>query len=107
MFLPRTALSLAVLFAPAVSGADLTILNTNAAGTGLNDPTAVSPVGLNFGATRGPQALIALQYAATIWGATLKSSIPIVIDSAFVTTDEDARFVCSSTAGILGITGVA
>ena len=88
-------------------GADLAILDTNAPGQGLNDPTPADPVGLNFGTTRGQQAIIALQYAATIWGATLKSSVPIVIDSAFVTTTEDTRFTCSSTAGILGLTGAA
>jgi MYXO-CTERM domain-containing protein len=104
-----SAVSLAalVLFAPAALGADLSILNTNAPGQGLNDRTPASPVGLNFGVTRGQQAIIALQYAASIWGATLNSSVPIVIDSAFVTSQEDPRFVCSSTSGILGITGVA
>jgi PA domain len=109
MSLRRIAVSLAVLLAsaPSALGADITILNTNAPGTGLNDPTQVSPIGLNFGTTRGQQAIIALQYAATIWGATLNSKVPIVIDSAFVTTAEDARLVCSSTSGILGITGVA
>jgi uncharacterized protein (TIGR03382 family) len=106
---PRIAVSVAILVlgARVAFGAEITILDTNAPGKGLNDTTPASPVGLNFGTTRGQQALIALQYAATIWGATLKSSVPIVIDSAFVTTSEDERFVCSSTAGILGITGVA
>lgn len=109
MALHRIAVSLvAVTFlAPAAHGADITILDTNASGQGLNDATPVSPVGLNFGTTRGQQATIALQYAATIWGATLKSTIPIVVDSAFVTTSDDPRFVCSATSGILGITGVA
>jgi PA domain/Domain of unknown function DUF11 len=96
-----------VLCAPAAFGAEITILDTNAPGKGLNDPTPVSPLGLNFGTTRGQQALIALQYAATVWDATLRSGVPIVIDSAFVSTAEDPRFVCTSTAGILGITGVA
>jgi hypothetical protein len=106
---PRSAVWLAafVLFAPAALGADLSVLDTNAPGKGFNDPTPVSPVGLNFGVTRGQQAIIALQYAASIWGATLNSSVPIVIDSAFVTPEEDPRFVCSSTSGILGITSVA
>ena len=105
----RIAVSLVVvtLLAPAAYGADITILDTNASGQGLNDATPVSPVGLNFGTTRGQQAIIALQYAATIWGATLKSTVPIVVDSAFVTTGDDPRFVCSATSGILGITGVA
>jgi uncharacterized protein (TIGR03382 family) len=109
MALPRIAVSLAVwlVLAPAAFGAKITILDTNAPGKGLNDTTPVAPVGLNFGTTRGEQALIALQYVATLWGATLSSSVPIVIDSAFVTTSEDTRFVCTNSAGILGITGVA
>jgi PA domain len=109
MSLPRSAASAAllVLFAPAALGADISILDTNAPGAGLNDPTPASPVGLNFGVTRGQQGIIALQYAASIWGATLTSSVPIVIDSAFVTTEEDPRFVCSGSSGILGITGAA
>jgi hypothetical protein len=109
MSLHRIAVSLALLgfLAPAAFGADIAIQNSNAAGQGLNDPTPVSPVGLNFGTTRGQQAVIALQYAATLWGATLRSSVPTVVDSAFVTTSEDPRFVCTSTTGILGITGVA
>src|SRR5450432_822037 len=106
---PRIAVSLAVwlVLAPAAFGAKITILDTNAPGQGLNDATPATPVGLNFGTTKGQQALIGLQYAATIWGATLRSSVPIVIDSAFVTTSEDGRFSCSNTSGILGITGVA
>lgn len=106
---PRIAVSLAVwlVLAPAAFGAKITILDTNAPGQGLNDATRATPVGLNFGTTKGQQALIGLQYAATIWGATLRSSVPIVIDSAFVTTSEDGRFSCSNTSGILGITGVA
>jgi len=109
MSLRQIAASLVVLtcFPQAAFGADILIQDTNAPGKGLNDPTQVSPVGLNFGTTRGQQAIILLQYAATIWGATLRSSIPIVVDSAFVTPTDDARFVCSSTAGILGITAVA
>ncbi len=91
---------------PPALAADIVILDTNASGRGLNDPTPVSPVGLNFGTTRGQQALIALQYAATIWGATLRSNVPVVIDSAFVTTAEETRFVCSANSGIIGLTGV-
>jgi PA domain/Domain of unknown function DUF11 len=109
MSLPRSAgpLTALLLLAPAALGADLSILDRNAPGQGLNDSTPATPVGLNFGVTRGQQAIIALQYAATVWGATVRSTVPIVIDSAFVTPAEDSRFVCSSTAGILGITGVA
>ncbi len=101
------SLAFLVLSSATAAGADLTILDTNEPLQGLNDPTPVEPVGLNFGTTRGQQALIALQYAATIWGATLKSSVPVVIDAAFVSTSEDTGLSCSSTAGILGLTGAA
>ncbi|MGO9830311.1 MAG: PA domain-containing protein [Myxococcaceae bacterium] len=96
-----------VVQAPAALGADISILDTNAPGTGLNDPTPAQPVGLNFGTTRGQQTIIALQFAATIWSATLRSSVPIIIDSAFVSPSEDPRLTCTSSAGILGITGAA
>ncbi len=109
--MPRRALvlSLAVLAlsARAAQGADISILDTNAPGQGLNDPTPATPVGLNFGTTRGEQAIIALQYAASIWGATLRSQVGIVVDSAFVTPAEDGRLSCASTEGILGITQAA
>ena len=104
---PRTVvLSVAVLALSArgARGADISILDTNAPGRGLNDPTPATPVGLNFGTTRGQQAIIALQYAASIWGATLKSPVGVVVDSAFVTPSEDGSLTCSSTSGILGIT---
>jgi len=109
MRLPRIALALAVFgwCLPAAHAADISILDTNGPGEGFNDPTPATPVGLNFGTTRGQQALIAFQYAATIWGATLRSSVPIVIDAAFVTPAEDSRLACSASAGILGITGVS
>jgi|GEM_PF-351360 len=107
---PRAVvLSLALLALPAgrALGADISILDTNAPGRGLNDPTPATPVGLNFGTTRGDQAIIALQYAASIWGAAVKSPVGIVVDSAFVTPSEDGRINCSSTSGILGLTHAA
>jgi PA domain/Domain of unknown function DUF11 len=96
------ALALGLGCASAASAAELRILNQNASGQGFNDTTPATPVGLNFGTTKGQQALIAYQYAATIWGATLKSSVPILIDSAFVTIAEDSEFTCSASVGLLG-----
>jgi uncharacterized repeat protein (TIGR01451 family)/uncharacterized protein (TIGR03382 family) len=103
----RLPLFLAALLAPAAFGADIRILNKNDSGQGFNDTTPVTPVGLNFGTTIGQQALIAFQYAATIWGATLRSSIPIVIDSAFVTVQQDARLQCTTSSGIVGFARLA
>ncbi len=101
------SLAVLALSAHGAQGADISILDTNAPGQGLNDPTPASPVGLNFGTTRGDQAIIALQYAASIWGATLKSQVGIVVDSAFVTPEQDGRLTCGPTTGILGITQTA
>jgi hypothetical protein len=88
-------------------GAEIRILNKNDSGKGFNDPTAVPPVGLNFGTTRGQQALVAFQYAATIWGATLKTDVPILIDSAFVSVADDSRLTCTTTNGIVGYARLA
>jgi MYXO-CTERM domain-containing protein len=103
----RIALLLAVLSAPAAFGAEVQIRNTNDAGKGFNDPTPTTPVGLNFGTTKGQQALIAFQFAASIWGATLKSAVPIVIDSAFLTVQEDSRLQCTTTSGVIGFARLA
>src|SRR6266542_528506 len=57
-----------------LAAAQITILNTNAAGVGFNDPTAATPVGGNTGTTVGEQRLIAFQHAADIWGALLAAA---------------------------------
>jgi hypothetical protein len=64
------ALVLFILATPAF-GANVVIESADAANVGFNDPTPVSPVGGNTGTTLGQQRLIALQYAGSIWGATL------------------------------------
>jgi uncharacterized repeat protein (TIGR01451 family)/MYXO-CTERM domain-containing protein len=84
--------------------AELRISNSNAANQGFNDKTPAAPVGLNFGTTKGEQAVIDFQYAAAVWGAALKSQVPIVIDAAFVTSAQDSNMTCSATSGLLGYT---
>ncbi|HEY2029080.1 MAG TPA: PA domain-containing protein [Myxococcales bacterium] len=84
--------------------AELRISNQNAANQGFNDTTAATPVGLNFGTTKGAQAVIDFQYAAAVWGAVLKSPVPIVIDAAFVTAAQDSNMTCNATTGLLGYT---
>ncbi len=101
------ALSALLLAAQAASAAELRIQNSNASGQGFNDPTPAAPVGLNFGTTKGAQAVILFQYAAAIWGATLKSQVPILIDAAFVTPAQDSDFTCTATEGLLGYTRAA
>jgi uncharacterized protein (TIGR03382 family) len=99
----RLLLALSVC-ATSASAAQLVIQNSNAAGQGFNDTTPVAPVGLNYGTTKGAQAVIAFQYAAAIWGATLKSVPAIVIDAAFVTPAQDSDMTCSTTTSLLGFT---
>jgi hypothetical protein len=69
--------------APVDAAAKVTIVNNDGPGEGFNDPTPVAPVGGNPGTTRGQQRLIAFQYAADLWGATLDSNVEIDVRAAF------------------------
>src|ERR1044072_3171661 len=64
-------------------GAHVIVINADGPGEGFNDPTPVAPVGGNAGTTRGQQRLIAFQFAADIWGATLDSNQDIFVVAAF------------------------
>lgn len=83
----------------AQAAATVVINNLNAPGVGFNDPTPVTPVGGNTGTTLGQQRLIAFSHAANIWGATLTSSVPIVINAQFVPLS------CTATGAVLGSAG--
>lgn len=74
---------------PAVAhaSAKLTIVNVDAAGQGLNDPTPVAPVGGNPGTTLGAQRMAAIQYAADRWGQLIDSSVEIRFNVRFVPLD--------------------
>jgi hypothetical protein len=85
--------------APVLANATITIVNNNAANVGFNDPTPVAPVGGNTGTTLGQQRLIAFQYAASIWGATLDSPRQIKILSSFTALS------CNATSAVLGSAG--
>jgi hypothetical protein len=103
--LPRlTLLAAALALACAATGsaqaaATIVINNTNAPGVGFNDPTPALPVGGNTGTTLGQQRLIAFTYAANIWGATLTSPVPIVINAKF------SPLACTTTGAVLGSAG--
>jgi len=104
--LPRLLLASAgaavLVFAGASSafaGAQITIVNGNAAGVGFNDPTAAAPVGGNTGTTLGQQRLIAFQEAADIWGGTLDSNVEVRILATF------EPLTCTATAATLGSAG--
>lgn len=83
----------------AQAAATIVINNLNAPGVGFNDTTPVAPVGGNTGTTLGEQRLIAFTYAANIWGATLTSSQPIVINAQF------SALTCTASSAVLGSAG--
>jgi hypothetical protein len=83
----------------AQAAATIVINNINAPGVGFNDPTPAAPVGGNPGTTVGAQRLFAFTYAANIWGATLTSDVPIVINAQFTPLS------CTATGGVLGSAG--
>jgi hypothetical protein len=83
----------------AQAAAKIVINNLNAPGVGFNDPTPAAPVGGNNGTTLGQQRLIAFTHAANIWGATLTSPVPIVINAQFT------PLACTATGAVLGSAG--
>jgi uncharacterized repeat protein (TIGR01451 family) len=90
------ALGIAVIPGAARAGAEIRIVNTNAANEGFNDPTPVAPVGNNPGTTLGEQRRIAFQYGAALWAATLGNHVLVRISAKF------GPLTCSDTSGILG-----
>lgn len=83
----------------AAAAATIVINNLNAAGVGFNETTPAAPVGGNNGTTVGEQRLIAFTHAANIWGATLTSSVPILINAQFT------PLTCTATGATLGSAG--
>jgi hypothetical protein len=83
----------------AQAAATIVIKNLNAPGVGFNDPTPAAPVGGNTGTTLGQQRLIAFTHAANIWGATLTTAVPIVVNAQFV------PLACTATGAVLGSAG--
>ena len=83
----------------AFGAATIVINNLNAPGVGFNDPTPAAPVGGNSGTTLGEQRLIAFAYAANIWGATLTSNAPIIVNAQFT------ALTCTATSAVLGSAG--
>ena len=74
---------LAISSQPMYAAAKVIVVNSDGPGEGFNDPMPVAPVGGNNGTTRGAQRLIAFQYAADLWGATLDSPITIIVSATF------------------------
>src|SRR5262249_27980483 len=84
--------------------ATISIVVTDPAGQGFNDPTPVAPVGGNSGTTLGQQRPTFFQYAATLWGSILPDAITIKVDASFQPIVSNPP--CSATSGVLGQTGV-
>ena len=91
--------ALAMLCSAGSWAATITIVNGDPAGVGFNDPTPVAPVGGNTGTTRGAQRINAFQAAASIWGETLESSVPIRVLATW------EALPCSDTGAVLGSAG--
>jgi hypothetical protein len=87
---------------PAFGQATFQIVNGDAAGTGLNDPTPVSPVGGNTATTLGAQRMAALQYGLSLWATRVNSSLPVRVQASFST---DSSLTCSATQAVLASTG--
>jgi hypothetical protein len=81
--------------------AKITIVNTDGALEGLNDPTVVSAVAGNSGTTLGAQRLNVLEAVANYWGSKISSSVEIRVSTAF------DPLPCSSNAAVLGSAGPA
>lgn len=95
-----TATALALLLLPAAAGAaTVTIVNIDGPGEGFNDTTPATPVGGNPGTTIGAQRLIAFQFAADLWAATLDSSVEIFVQASF------DPLTCDATSAVLGSAG--
>lgn len=72
-----------VLSCNLLRGAEFVFVNGDGPGEGLNDPTAVAPVGGNAGTTVGAQRLAALEKVGEIWGRYLVSAVPIRVEVEF------------------------
>jgi hypothetical protein len=99
--IPAAAAAAALLFAAVPASADATVvlMNGDAPNVGLNDPAPRSPIGGNAGTTLGQQRLIALQYAADIWGSQLDSPVPIYVLVSFGVRS------CTATSAVLASAG--
>ena len=88
-----------LLSSVAWAGAEIRIVDGDGSGEGLNDRTAATPVGGNPGTSVGEQRLMAAQYAAALWSATLGNQVPISVRAEFDDLD------CSGGTAVLGATG--
>ncbi len=76
-------IGLVALIAVPAHAAQIVIINADQPGLGLNDPTPVAPVPGNPGTTLGQQRMNVIVEAATRWGRTLVSDVPIRLRVSF------------------------
>ena len=102
------AVLLVALAVPSVANANVTItvVNVDGANEGFNDTTPAAPVGGNPGTTKGQQRLIAFQFAADIWGATLDSTIPIQVQAQFDALGATVLGAAAATARVRDFGGL-
>jgi PA domain len=101
-----SAAALLAVPTPAYSAAKITVVNADGPGEGFNDPTPVAPIGGNPGTTRGQQRLIAFQYAADLWGATLDSSVEIIVRANFDSLGPNVLGSASTVSVVANFPGV-
>lgn len=99
-FLARaTLVGACALAALDAAAGEMIINNVDRPGVGFNDKTPAAPLGGNPGVTVGEQRLFAFRHAMDLWGARLKSDVPVVVQGSF-----GAR-PCDATSGVLGSAG--
>lgn len=94
--------ALALLCALPATAADIVLVNRDAAGVGLNETTAATPIGGNPGTTLGQQRQIAYQYAMDLWGALLKSDAQIRVQASFAPLECTPGRIVLGQAGAIG-----
>jgi hypothetical protein len=98
--LPAIAATALLAVSGAALAADIEVINLDAGtGLGLDDASPRAPVGGNPGTTLGEQRQIAYRFAADLWGAVLKSDVPVKITATF------QPLACTPTSGVLGSAG--
>jgi len=81
------------------AAATFTIVNTDAAGVGFNDPTPVAPAPGNPGTTLGQQRMNVMVAAATRWGKQLISNVQIRVEAKFEAMQCSPAFAWYAFAG--------
>lgn len=82
-----------------VGGSTITVLYSDAPGSGFFDNTPSQPTGGNPGTTVGEQRRLAFEYALSIWESALSSNVDIIIEASM------ENLSCSATGGVLGSAG--